>query len=318
MREVACDESGSEGEKLIGGETDVFAHASVLLDAEAATAWVREVRRRIGSPASEYKANHLLRRKHRAVLEWLLEPSGPIDGSAHVHLIDKAFLVVERIVELLDGDREMAVTLYRDGPLVFGRERWAAFLDSFNTVLRVKNRRGVPTTVDSFFGAVDELRAAPSPVRQIMERLRRARPRVEAFRALLLDDPATTPPMDPMIPALARAIDYWSADGTPVSLVHDEQPGLSPERIMRLPAAGRLAGLRFVDSRDDPRVQIADYLAGIARKIASDELDNRGDAELVALLRPYVDPLSTWGDDRSRALLAGPLRRAGAGRARPR
>ncbi|WP_233223630.1 hypothetical protein [Amycolatopsis sp. BJA-103] len=25
--EIACDESGSEGEKLIGGQTDVFAHA---------------------------------------------------------------------------------------------------------------------------------------------------------------------------------------------------------------------------------------------------------------------------------------------------
>lgn len=35
--EIACDESGSEGEKLIGGETDVFAHASVRLDVQTAT-----------------------------------------------------------------------------------------------------------------------------------------------------------------------------------------------------------------------------------------------------------------------------------------
>jgi hypothetical protein len=58
-----------------------------------------------------------------------------------------------------------------------------------------------------------------------------------------------------------------------------------------------------VHSRLDPRVQLADFLAGIARKIASDELNGRGDPALTALLRPYVDPASVWGDERSWALL---------------
>ncbi|UOX92375.1 hypothetical protein MUY14_17780 [Amycolatopsis sp. FBCC-B4732] len=55
--EIACDESGSEGENLLGGETDVFAHAGVRLSPEAAAACVREIRARIGSPAEEYKAS---------------------------------------------------------------------------------------------------------------------------------------------------------------------------------------------------------------------------------------------------------------------
>lgn len=50
-------------------------------------------------------------------------------------------------------------------------------------------------------------------------------------------------------------------------------------------------------------MQIADFLAGVARKIASDELNGNGDAELTSLLRPYVDVLSIWGDDRSWSLL---------------
>jgi hypothetical protein len=54
-------------------------------------------------------------------------------------------------------------------------------------------------------------------------------------------------------------------------------------------------------------VQVADFLAGIARKIASDELNGRGDPVLTALLRPYVDPDSVWGDARSGALLAAPV-----------
>lgn len=60
--EVACDESGSEGENLSGGETDVFAHASVRLDGEAAEHCIEETRERIRSPALEYKSNHLLRK----------------------------------------------------------------------------------------------------------------------------------------------------------------------------------------------------------------------------------------------------------------
>jgi hypothetical protein len=84
---------------------------------------------------------------------------------------------------------------------------------------------------------------------------------------------------------------------------------LTKERIAQLkeifskPPRGRLTSLRLVDSRSDSRVQVADFLAGAARKIASDELNDRGDAELTALLRPYVDPLSVWGDDRSWSLL---------------
>ena len=65
-------------------------------------------------------------------------------------------------------------------------------------------------------------------------------------------------------------------------------------------------GVRLVVAREDARVQVADFLAGIARKIASDELNGRGDPALTALLRPYVDPGSVWGDARSGALLAAP------------
>jgi hypothetical protein len=59
---------------------------------------------------------------------------------------------------------------------------------------------------------------------------------------------------------------------------------------------GRLADLTLVDSRWDARVQVADFLAGVARKIASDQLKRRSDPELVALLRPYVDSHSIWGE----------------------
>jgi hypothetical protein len=318
--EIACDESGYEGENLIGATTEVFAHASVRLTTESATDCILETRDRIRSPAQEYKSNHLLREKHRSVLEWLLGPLGPIHGNAHVHLTDKTFFVVGRVIDLLvDGvtepdRRAMAVTLYREGRPAFGREPWEAFLKSFNDLMRPRNRRGTEISVDSFFGMAEALRLAAvgSAAGQIMGLLCKARPRADAVRARLLDSPRTIPALDPLLPAIVRAVVHWSEGGTPVWIVHDEHTTLTVERIAQLKERlcdprPRLAGLRLVDSRADARVQVADFLAGVARKIASDELNDRGDAQLTALLRPYVDPWSTWAHDRSWSLLGPTL-----------
>lgn len=66
--EIACDESGSEGDHLIGAETTVFAYASVRLDTASAAACVQQLRDRIGSPAQEYKAGTCCGK--RAGLPW--------------------------------------------------------------------------------------------------------------------------------------------------------------------------------------------------------------------------------------------------------
>ncbi|MEU3916898.1 DUF3800 domain-containing protein [Streptomyces sp. NPDC029004] len=313
--EVFCDESGSDGENLIGGNTDVFAHAGVRVSLESVADSIQEIRNRIRSPAEEYKANHLLRGKHRSTLEWTLGPSGPIHGNAHVHLTDKAFFVVGRVVELLVAETgrptgTLALTLYREGPRTVGGEQWQAFLESSNNLMRTKNRWDARTPVDSFFHLLDTLcpASAGSQVGEILELLRRSRPLADSFWAQSLENPTMIPSLDPLIPAIAQTVAYWSRNGRPVSIVHDEQNALTEERIAWLKdqfsgPQRRLAGVRFVDSRSDPRVQLADFLAGVARKIASDELNGRGDRELTALLRPYVDSSSIWGDDRSRHLL---------------
>jgi hypothetical protein len=356
---IACDESGYEGEKLIGTTTDVFAHGGVHLDLESAANCIRELRGRIRSPATEYKANHLLRQKHRPVLEWLLGPLGPLQGNAHVYLVDKAFFVVGKVVDLLVGEvgqaagtgphhghraEVMAGTLYREGRHAFGREQWEALLVSANNLMRAKDRPGVRTSVDSFFRMVDVLRLAGTRGRvdEILGLLGPARPRADSFRAQLLDDPKMIPALDPLIPAIVRAVLYWGAGGKPVSIVHDRQNALSKERVAQLkemvntprpaPPGGspgvrldgvgsdgvgsdgvgsdgvrldgvRLDSLSLVDSGLDARIQVADIVAGTARKIASDELNHRGDAQLTALLRPYVDSFSIWGDERSWSLL---------------
>jgi hypothetical protein len=180
--------------------------------------------------------------------------------------------------------------------------------------MRGKDRQDVTTSVDSFLRMVDVLRlaGAGSAVNEVLETLWHARPRAESFRAQLLDNPKMIPALDPLIPAIVQAVVHWGEGRRPVSIVHDQQNTLSEERIAQLKEIlgkpnpdlpgysprGRLTSLRLVNSASDPRVQVADILAGAARKIASDELNDRGDAELTALLRPYVDPFSIWEDDR--------------------
>nr|WP_206326867.1 hypothetical protein [Streptomyces sp. S3(2020)] len=317
--EVVCDESGSDGENLTGGNTDVFAHGSVSMPTEVAAAYVQEVRDRIRSPATEYKANHLLREKHRDVLEWLLSPSGPIDGHAHVHLTEKAYFVVDRAVDLLlgdgdghrDGDRHgdgtEALTLYRQGRREFGGERWRDFLDAANRLLRVRVGGAADGPVDGFFRTVDELRHA-HPGTEILERLASARPRADAYRAELLEGPPLIPVLNPLLPAIVHTVAHWSAGGYAVRVVHDRQNMLTEQRVgwigeQAARAGIGFAGLELVQACWDPRILLADFLAGIARKLASDELNGRADPELIALLRPFVGPTSVWGDARSWASL---------------
>lgn len=92
-------------------------------------------------------------------------------------------------------------------------------------------------------------------------------------------DPHVPPPLEPLLPALAETVLLWAAGGRRVMVVHDEQSALTDGRLRRLrevlgvDARGRpvLVGLVAVDSRDDPRVQVADMLAGLARRAPADD-----------------------------------------------
>jgi hypothetical protein len=262
VREIACDESGYEGEKLVDTTTDVFAHAAVDLGARAAGAVLAELRARIRSPASQYKAGHLLREKNRAALEWFLGPGGPVAGHGHVFLLDKAHHVTTRIADLLDVD-----------PSAIPRDPYV--LSAANDVLRAKDTPGV---VDEFF----RVSGLPDA----------ARARVELFRQWLRSDPAVNTVLDPLVPALVAAVDRWG----PVTVLHDRQTGLPAARVARIRelCGGRLAGVRFADAESHPQIQIADILAGTVRHVASLELAGAADPVLSALSAPYRHHASVW------------------------
>jgi hypothetical protein len=317
--EIACDESGFSGGNLVGEHSPVFAHASVRIEPGDARKLVDRLLQQIGAHGSgEYKAAELLRPRRRPVLLGLLGPSSPIRGNAHVHLTDNRFFVLARVIDVLLGEesvqgtacpgqnassRRMAITLYRSGEPNYGAPRWQEFLTLAANLFRTNNRWLPKTPVPLFYAAVEAMAqtSTATDVHKVMTQLESTRPIAEATRAAHLQNPKLTPLMEPLIPALTRAVLFWGSCAETVSVVHDEQSALTPERIADIARTfaashpdGQLTDVRLVDSRGDARVQLADFVAGIARRLASDELKGRPDAELLALLSPLVDPESVW------------------------
>lgn len=300
--EIACDESGSEGEKLVGGTTDVFAHASLDVAADVAVACIDEVRVRARSPAEELKASVVLREQNRAVLEDLLGPGGPFHGHARVHLTDKELYLVGKLVELLgNGTAHDPCALHRDATAELG-DRWRRLLAAFNDLMRARLVDDARVLADDVAVLADGLAraAAGTTTGDTLTTLARALPTDTAGLRHLLDKSRGVTVLDPLVPALAAAVAHWGADGRAVSVVHDEHRTLRETGLAHLGTlcgtGGAFAGIRFVDSRDDPRVQLADFLAGAARRIASDARRGQPDPVLTRLLRPYVDPASVWGE----------------------
>jgi hypothetical protein len=287
--EIACDESGFSGTNLLDAATPVFTHASVDLSVEEAVELIRTLRSGFRWSRNEFKSGPFLRGSHAGeALEWLL---AALAGRAHVYVVDKEYFLVTRIVDLFlvepsyaagtrltEANRPAALALYRAGRA--GGRGWSVFLGTFVELVRTKWRRQPDRSVmERFFQARNALAAiglgaeadgvlaglSPSRVWAVLTRLAH-------------DDRSIPPPLEPMLPALAETVLFWSGGQRRVLVIHDEQSALTADRLRRLQqvltdgartaptAVSLLAGLVTVDSRDDPRIQVADLLAGVARR----------------------------------------------------
>jgi hypothetical protein len=257
--EVACDESGFSGRNLLDPATPVLTHASVDLTGAEAAALLAG----LGTgPAAELKSGRFLRGPSATVDRFL----GALAGRAHVHRIDKELFLATRVVDLFLAEptyaagtrltaaqRPAAVALRRSGA---GRAVLAAYLDVVPTK---RGRRVDPAAVDRFLRAGAAVGLQRVRVEGVLDRL-------------TAGDPAVPPPLEPVLPALAETVLHWSAGGARVLVTHDEQSALTAGRLRALrrvlgPEPSPLAGVLMVDSRDDPRVQVADLLAGVARRV---------------------------------------------------
>lgn len=278
--EIACDESGFSGTNLLDPASPVITHSSVDLAVPEAAEVVAVLQSRLRTRC-EYKSHHLLRPEQQPALEWFLTT---LRGRAHVHVIDKTGYVAARVLDLFveDPSYGAGTSLGRDhSEAVLALRQRTAFLAAFVELTRTKRVRRIDhDTIDRF---VATMPTDLTPLREV------TRARVEAVMVRLIDeDPAVPPPLEPLVPALAETLLFWSAGERSVAVVHDEQSALTRGRVARLgaflaeavsPAPPPLRSFLQVDSRDDPRVQVADLLAGIARRHTPEPDD---------LLAPYL------------------------------
>ena len=163
--EIACDESGFSGTNLLDAANPVITHASVDLRVGEAVDLIAALRSGFQCSLSEFKSGQFLRgRQGHESLEWFL---AELSDRAHVHLIDKEYFLVTRIVDLFLAEpsyaagtrltqehRQAALTLYRAGRS--GGPEWGVFLAAFVELVRTKRRhqpdRGV---VERFLQARD-------------------------------------------------------------------------------------------------------------------------------------------------------------------
>jgi hypothetical protein len=297
--EIACDESGFSGTNLLHPATPVITHASVDLSVDEAVEVIAALRSGFRYSLEEFKSGQFLRGPKAAeTLEFL----AALRGRAHVHLVDKEYFLVTRIVDLFLAEpsyaagtrltqdhRPAALALYRAGRSA-GSD-WPVFLAAFVELVRTKRRRQPDRQlVERFFHARDALvrNGLGARAETVLDALSRSTVWAVLTR-LSEDDRSIPPPLEPMLPALAETVLFWSGGLRQVLVIHDEQSALTAGRLRRLqqmladaaglPAAGPdedgaspatlspFAGLVTVDSRDDPRVQVADLLAGLARRL---------------------------------------------------
>ncbi len=284
--EIACDESGFSGTNLLHAATPVITHASVDLSVDEASELIAVLRARLRFAAHELKSGQFLRGllgDAGGVLEWFL---AALTGRSHVQRVEKEFFLVTQIVDLLlaepsyaagtllaQDNRPAALALYQVRHAA-GND-WDAFLAAFVDLVRLKRRRPGRRAIDRFFEARDALlcHGFDAQAQTVLSGLSPSR--VEAVLTRLVnEDRSIPPPLEPLLPVLAETVLFWSAGHRQVLVIHDEQSALTADRLTRLQqaltslpsGASPLAGLVMVDSRDDPRVQVADLLAGIARR----------------------------------------------------
>ncbi|MFJ6198078.1 hypothetical protein [Micromonospora sp. NPDC092111] len=319
--EVACDESGFSGTNLLRSTSPVITHASVDLGVGEAIGLVTTLRSGFRFSPRELKSGQFLRRSGAGeALAWFLTA---LRGRAHVHLIDKEFFLVTRIVDLLLTEPSYAAGTrltgdHRPAALALYRARhsagadWGAFLAAFVDLVRLKRRHPVRRTVERFFEAREALlrHELGAPAVAVLDGLHPTQVWAVLTR-IDNDDRSIPPPLEPLLPALAETVLSWSGGRRQVLVTHDEQSALTADRLTRLQQAlandggpsaadvdlagalpygvSPLAGLVMVDSRDDPRVQVADLLAGVARRLPGIVDD--------ALLGPLLSPTSLRDHD---------------------
>lgn len=281
----AADESGWNGDNLLD-EDDVIAHAVIRIDDTEAGPVLDELREvaKVRQPG-EVKFKHFRRPAGLTALASALSPGGSLDQRVTIAVADKKYTIVANMINILveqrahsrgvnphvdDSAREMARTLYIEGPRALG-EQWPALLTSFVNLARITIRNGNHReTVESFFERLSAARwkCTRRAVERVLIALLETRDQADWLVRALERRELTLPPLDPLINLLSVSLQSCARYG-PVRILHDQQKLFTAESVRTL-----FVGLenRPVLRHPIPRVHVTDFCMGDSAEHSSLQL----------------------------------------------
>lgn len=321
--QVVGDESGSDGENLSRPTHRTFSYGTTNLTTSEAAELVVRTRESIGSTGVEARSGAELKwpqlyRKHRKVAEDLFERNGPLTGRACIYLVDKIKFLAGKMVSLLIEEHQ----LLSPEPVPFWMESFLAdeitdhvlpvlaedvreqLLQAFNGLCRSYKTPYAPAhRADAFIQALRlaSLSGSHDPrASRMLGRLWVARHESHTIEA----DTADTRDLEPMLPTLLIVATTWNRilGGQEFEIHMDEYRQMTPYMLEIVKAtAGQFFSVPLLDivqvtSADDPRVQIADWIAGAGRVAANDIMLGHPN-RLSHLVQPFIDPESMRSPD---------------------
>jgi hypothetical protein len=323
-RWVACDESGWDGERLIGCHGPYFVYSAVVIDDAEATMVVQELRAEARAKAPELKfGNFKGRPARRDVLRRLWGAGGALEGRCWAFVFEKEYAAVAKVIDLLleeqayaanidlyagNRARELAITLRQHGRRALGNQGYERLMSAFVTLASVRGRRNEQAARESFFACVEEAWASSTRrnVSDILLALRTTRPQAEALHK----GEAPHPLLELLGSSVAQAARHWGAQLGPVSVLTDEQKALTDDGLDGIAEVVRkgwgatpssrqrrvdLKALVRGTSTGHPSIQLADLFAGAVRVSyehqAGTAISDAGE-ELWPSVLPYIDGAS--------------------------
>ncbi len=284
-----------------------------------------------GSRDAELKSTALLSPRNLSTTLEFFEPGGRLEGHVKFTVTDKWYFAASKTIDLVieeaaykagvrlhaDGAAvRMARTLFSDGPRALTADMWARLMRGFVSFMRSVQRRGSKTTREELLVLIDEtrLQSRRRNVEQILQLLWESR---EELRDYEQRDANALANLDPIIPAIHTTTSAWNSElNRPLRVIHDKQSALTEASVSMIvgisnhphpefPFHVPLVGIDQVDSRDDPRVQVADLVAGLGRMAATTSLEGPLGDTLAEVVRPALITNSLWGDEASWQHLTG-------------
>jgi hypothetical protein len=221
--------------------------------------------------------------------------------------------------EVLPLLRQIARDLFAEGPRAYGPEKWNLLLAEFISFVRATHRKGVKTTLEQLLKTIDDLRLVSRRGRgeTAMQLLWQGRREIEAYASDGSGREDGLRTLDPLIPAVMETARAWyESTGRSISMVHDRQSLLTDEMCAILISAGNrphpdfpfkvpIKAIVQADSRDDPRIQIADIVAGVGTLAGRSVLDGNVGTAVRQAIQPALIESSLWGDSESWRQLSG-------------